>query len=477
MRDLILNKAIHDLDFAVNGPVSSLARMAANAVEGAFYTLDEEHQTYRVVFQIEGKRIFADFAALRAENIAGDLSKRDFTINAMAIDLATPEKIIDPLKGASDLQHKILRACSKSTFEDDPLRILRLIRLALGLNLEVEKDTLKTARMAVPLMVNVSIERQRDEFFRMLEGSKPATAIRLLDSFGIIPALLPELITLKGVQQPAPHTLDVFEHTLATLSELEILFSILIDPPATQNAQNLAHSLVVLRLGSLRQKFASHFEKEITPGRSLRGLLFLAALYHDIEKPQTKKIGQDGTIHFLEHEKLSALAAAERAKVLCFSQAEVLRVAILVKHHLRIHWLAEAGKLPSRKSIYRFFRDTGIAGVDICLLSLADTLATYGVTLPENRWINELDVCREMLSAWWERQIEVIHPVRLLTGDDLQKYFGLQPGPIIGKLLGMVQEGQASGEITTFEEALKLVNDILNTKAGREDEKDGESIL
>jgi len=270
---------------------------------------------------------------------------------------------------------------------------------------------------------------------------------------------------MKGVTQGHPHIHDVWEHTLALLQELEVIYGALVEGYnyAAFDQRPEIH-LAVEKLGRFRPAMADHFNRQLNPSRSLRGLLFLAALYHDIAKPATRLLEADGRIHFLGHEAEGARAAAKRAHALALSQVEVQRVETEVQEHMRIHLLAKAPELPTRRAVYRFFRSTGPAGVEICLLSLADTLATYGDTLAMETWQAELIVCRILLQAWYEHPSEVVNPPRLVTGDDLLEHFKMTPGPIVGELLAAIHEAQAGGEITDRQQALAFANNWLERK-------------
>jgi hypothetical protein len=218
------------------------------------------------------------------------------------------------------------------------------------------------------------------------------------------------------------------------------------------------------RLEHFRPQLTSHLNAALNPNRSLRGLLFLAGLYHDVAKPGARLVGDDGRTHFIGHEDTGAHVAARRAQALALSQDEVQRLEAIIAGHMRIHLLAQTGPAPSRRAIYRYFRRTGAAGVDICLLSLADTLATYGPDLQLERWQNELEICRQLLTAWWEHPAEVVSPPRLLTGDDLLSSLNISPGPQIGELLAAIQEAQACGEITDRRQALEFAVKYLKGK-------------
>jgi poly(A) polymerase len=462
VRDLLMKRASKDMDFAIAGDPRQLGRRVANDIQGDFFILDDERNTVRAIYHNpSGGRIFLDFSNLRGIDIESDLLARDFTVNAMALEIHHPDKMIDPLGGLKDLRAKILRACSENAFQDDPVRVLRGVRLALAFQLHFEPETLAAIKVAAPKLILVSPERQRDELFNILDGRQVSSAIRLLDQIGALESVLPEIPRLKGEIQPPPHVHDVWEHTLALLQNLEIVYSALVGDYNEDRASNLMMGLAMMHLGRFRHWLAQHFNNPLIPGRSLRSLLFLAALYHDVAKPSIRQAAPNGHIHFIGHEDAGAEIAVERAQALALSQVEVKRVETLVHEHMRIHHLAKTGLVPSRRVIFRYFRSTGPAGVELCLLSLADTIATHGQNLTQETWTAELVVCRTLLEGWWERREEVISPSRLLTGDTLMKEFKIPPGPLVGKLLGAIQEAQAGGEIHDRQQALDFARELL----------------
>ena len=433
VRDMLLGKPIHDVDFVYSGDVKSVARRLADQLRGGFYMLDNERNTARVIDPRDGSPVSIDFAAFRAGDLEGDLRARDFTINAIAMPMFDSEQLIDPLNGARDLQAGVLRACSSHSFEDDPLRVLRGVRLAVSLGFRIEPETFRAMRVAVPHLVRASAERKRDELFRMLEGKDPGAAMRILERMGVFEVLMPELLAMKGVEQSPPHTLPVWEHTLGVLDALGPLLDVLVGNYPVEGAANMKHALAVMRLGRYRQQFADHFAHALNPNRSLRSLLFFAALYHDFGKPAAQESDEDDRIHFYGHETISARLAAERARELALSRLEVDYLQGIIANHMRVHLLT-SGQVPSRRSVYRFFRAAGEAGVDVCLLSLADVLATYGLNLTQERWLEELDTCRTLLEAYWEQPEEAVRPPRLLNGSDLIAKFQMNPGPQLGRV-------------------------------------------
>jgi hypothetical protein len=217
-------------------------------------------------------------------------------------------------------------------------------------------------------------------------------------------------------------------------------------------------------LGRYRPQIDYQMNLPLTIARSRRALLLLAALYHDSGKPDARQIDQSGKIRFFDHALIGEKLVVQRAQQLRLSNVEIQYLKTVVRHHMRPLQLAQAGTRPSRRAIYRFFRDCGTAGVDVCLLSLADALATYGPTLPQDVWGSHLDTVRALLSAFWEQNQEQVAPPALVSGHDLLENFGLSPGPLIGELLEALREAQAMGDVRDRQEALHFAEGWLAKK-------------
>ncbi|MGZ9165286.1 MAG: HD domain-containing protein [Anaerolineales bacterium] len=465
VRDMLLTRASHDLDFAVPSNGIALARRVANTLNADFMALDTERDTGRVIVtDSSGIRTFLDFATYRGENLEADLRARDFTINAIAFDVRT-QTLLDPLNGASDLRAKLIRACSPTSLSDDPVRILRAVRQAAAFQFRIDSDTRKAMKQAASLLPRISPERQRDELFRMLEGPKPDASLRAVEMLGIFPYLLPELPALKRVEQSPPHMYDVWEHTLSVLGYLENILSALAPGYNADETNDLLTGLLTLRIGRFREQFARHFAESLNTDRSVRAALFFAALYHDVQKPDTKTVELSGRIRFFDHDVKGAEIAEERARAFNLSNDEVDRIKIIIRHHMRFHFFTSRlegdNKEPSRKAIYRFFHDTDKAGIDLILLGLADLRGTQGPALTQETWSAALDIARILLENYWERPEETVAPPRLLNGNELMSELGLEPGRVVGQLLEAIREGQATGKVETLEQALDLAREYL----------------
>jgi len=471
VRDLLAGRPVHDLDLVIVGEVRPLARRVANALSGDFYMLDEERDTARVIDHSGDQAVFLDFCSLRAPDLTADLWERDFTINAVALDLRRMDQPVDPTGGVADLKLRRLRACTPQALQNDPVRVLRGVRQSISLGFSIEPNTLRWMGEAAPHLGRVSNERLRDELFRMLEGRQASQSMAKLDELGVLRVLLPELLALKGVVQSPPHLLDVWQHTLTLLKTLEALWAVLVDgdpaaAPENGSVPDWTMTSALQRLGRFQAPLRQHFSLAVNPGRSLRALLFLAGLYHDAAKPQARTVEAGGRVRFFHHEEQGAGLALDRARALALSQVEAQRLETLVRQHMRIHLLSDPDQALSRRAIFRYFRDTGPAGVELALLSLADMLATYGATLPKDIWQAELESTGVLWEAWFEKPAQAVRPPRLLNGGEVMAAFGLAPGPLVGQLLAAVQEAQAAGEIDGRQAALDYARAILDHEGG-----------
>lgn len=458
VRDALLRRPSHDFDFSVRNNAIGLARRVAAALNADFYVLDQSFGAARVIASgPAGERDVLDFTSYRGADIQADLAARDLTINAMALDLKNGT-ILDPVGGSSDLRSRSVRMCSRGAMEDDPIRVLRAVRLAAALDFKIDPGTRRAMRDAASSLPKITPERQRDELFKILDSPRPEASLRAMGVLGVFPYLLPELCGLKGIEQAPPHVYDVWDHTLSAIRHLDEILLLLASEPGAEARGGLLAGLLTLKLGRYRAQIAAHFSRRLNPDRSLRGLLFFGALYHDVSKPSSRSVDAEGNIHFIGHERNSAAIAAERSRHFNLSNEEVSRIETIVGNHLRFFFLAREmetnAQLPSRKAIYHFFRDGADASVDLILLGLADLRGTRGHTLTEKSWSAYIDVARILLENYWEKPQETVAPSRLVDGLEVMRAYGLEQGPLVGEVLNAIREAQAAGEVTTRQEAL-----------------------
>jgi poly(A) polymerase len=469
LRDLLLERPLHDLDFVLPGDTRRVARAVAQELGGVAFVLDEERDTHRVILTgEEGMEYYLDFILQNGIDIQDDLGGRDFTINAMAVELSALDKLIDPMGGLADLRAKRLKACGPGAMQADPVRCLRGLRLANILDFYIEKETIALLKAALPLIEDVAFERVRDELFQIFQSGQARRAISVLDTLGGTHVIFPELDELRNTEQTAPHQLNAWEHSLATLAALDEIISILALPPDREGKGNWLMSMVSLRLGRYREQLNEYLAERITPPRTRRGLLFLAALYHDAGKPETATTGEDDRRHFYRHERAGTSLVGQRGIKLALSREEIDWLVCIVSNHMRIHHLAGQGVEPTPRTVYRFFRATREAGVAVCLLSLADLVATYGMTITREVLEQELAICRRMLETWWQRPNGILDLPVLLDGDDLMDQLQIDPGPLVGELLEAIRLEQVDGKLMTSADGLELARRLLKQKSSND---------
>jgi len=461
VRDLVLGRKTADIDIAIAADALEVAPRIAKAIGGKFIILDEANRIGRVVVKdkkapSEG-RWQLDLSAFEG-SIEQDLGRRDFTINAIAVELGGllqgEIRLIDPFNGKGDIDNRVIRAVAPDVFSLDPARLLRAVRLSAELGFDIDQKTGALIKRHSALIAAVAGERVREELLRLLAIPDSGRLWFYLDELGLLTAVFPEMAQAKGVEQPIEHFWDVFEHSLMTVAAVDFVLH--------QGSWEYADS-EVLEAVPWSKALARHFAKTVSGGSNRRLLLKLAAMLHDVAKPQTKVVTDEGRARFLGHDKEGAAISAAIMERLRFSSREVKLVEIVVKYHMRPGQMSQEG-LPSHRAIYRYFRDCGEAGIDILYLSLADHLATRGPRLSKAGWQEHARLVGYVV-AQHEEQEKLVTPARLVSGYDLINIFGLKPGPRMGELLEGVREAQASGEVTTREEALALVREKLETEA------------
>ena len=357
--------------------------------------------------------------------------------------------LIDPFCGRLDLDRGIIKMVTAMAFRDDPVRLLRAQRLAAELDFTIDRQVEVEMEQAAPLITTVPGERVREELLRLLNASHGGQVFADMEKPGLLTALIPELLPLKGVAQPKEHHWDVFGHSLKTVSAADFILH-----QGAWEYQNPA----VLTMVPWSETIAEYFDRTVSSGSTGRSLLKLAALLHDIGKPQTKALDENGRIRFLGHQDTGAEAVERILERLRFSTKEARLVTLMVKYHMRPTQLSQDA-MPTARAIYRYFRDTGDAGIDTLYLSLADHLAARGPGLLPDQWEYHTRLTAYVLKQ--HSQQKAAGPVKLVDGNDLINVFGMKPGAEMGALLEEIKEAQAAGEVTDREAALEYVRKHL----------------
>jgi putative nucleotidyltransferase with HDIG domain len=448
LRDRVLDRPTADVDVVVDGDAEQAARAVAEAApRAACFALSEDFGAWRVVARDGSWQV--DVEPLRAGSLEADLKLRDFTVNAIAEPIAGGPPI-DPLGGLADLSARRLRMVAPSAFADDPLRVLRLARVAVELDLEPEAETLRVARVHAEGLTSCSAERVFVELRRIISARAAVRGLGLMDTLGATAVVLPELHALVGVEQSRFHHSDVYGHTLEVLERtIALADACAADGPEVQSALG-EHGPQVAEL------LAEPLADELTRGEALRW----GALLHDAAKPLTRAVAPgDGRVTFIGHDSRGADLAREVLERLRASERLSAHVAALVRQHLRLGFLVHEPQPLSRRTVYRYLRACAPVEVDVTLLSVADRLATRGDRAQESIDAH-LAVAGGLLAdaLLWRAEG---HQPRLVRGDELAAELGIATGPRVGELLEQLAEAQYAGEVLTREQALTYARDRL----------------
>jgi poly(A) polymerase len=435
LRDELLGRATSDFDIAVAGEAGPLARKLAQALDAHRFELSEAFGAWRVVARDRSWQV--DLTPLLGDTLEQDLARRDLTINAIARPLRGPadgaESLIDPFGGVADLGARRLRMVAPTSFAEDPLRVMRLARLAAELGFDVGARTREAAAAAAPGLARVAAERVFTELRLILAGERAPAGLRVMEAIGATAAILPELAALHGVDQSDYHHLDVHDHTIAVLEQAIELQR---DPGAV--FPGFGEELAVL--------LAEPLGGEATRGQALR----FGALFHDIAKAGTRSVTPEGRVSFFGHDRAGADTAVAVLGRLRASERLAEHVAALCRHHLRLGFLVHEMPL-DRRTLYGYLRTCEPVEVDVTVLSVADRLATRGRN--SARAIERhLELARAVIGdalAW--RAARPRPPVR---GDVLARELGMAPGPELGRLLEELTEAAYAGEVAGAGEAV-----------------------
>jgi putative nucleotidyltransferase with HDIG domain len=400
--------------------------LLADGEQGHLVPLDWDFGIHRVVFD---NGINIDLANALEHDLQIDLGRRDLTVNAMALDLKTGD-LIDPFHGKADLETGKVRMVSEFNLLDDPLRMLRVFRIAAMIQAnEIDEDTLAVIRQNGARIWESAAERIQYEFLRLLSVERCFPALKSMADCGLLEVLIPELTPMRSIGSSGFHHLGLFDHTLELVRQSE----------------RLIHECPT----KTREWILQPFNANVTRF----GLVKLACLLHDIGKPATMGTREDAVhgqrLTFYRHEEVGEEMADPLLKKWKVSNEVRSYVKKLIRWHL---YPCQFGPESPRKSVLRFYRRMGEETQDVLLLALADRHSACG------DWLDPAELETSHLAHLWlmenfSREETVLKQPRLLNGHEVMQALDMQPGPQLKEILEALQEAQQLGEITTPEEA------------------------
>ena len=444
IRDAALGRRVLDVDLVVAGEPREAARAVARSARGVAFELSAEFGSWRAL-EGPGGSWHLDVSRLRGPEIEADLAQRDFAANAIAIPLADLSGApIDPSGGLADIEARRLRAVSKRTFADDPLRILRAARLAVALGFELDAATAELARLCAGRAGEPAGERQFAELRLLVTSLDPVRGLALLDELGGTAGPLPELAALHGVDQNPNHHLDAHGHTIEVLANL-----LAVERDLERYAGDAAAEVASL--------LAEPLADELTRGGALR----FGAILHDVGKPATRQQHAGGFVSFIGHDHVGAELVRAACGRLRTSRTLSRQLEALTLHHLHLGFMAPERPLPRRR-LYQYLKLTDPVAADVTLLTVADRLAARGSgpTASSEMIEAHLELAREVLPAAlaWHREGPPRAPI---AGDELATAVGIEPGPELGRLLGEIEAAVFAGEVGSSDDAIALARRSL----------------
>lgn len=455
VRDCLLGRVSHDLDIAVAGRVLPCAQYLQRELgSGTLVDLSgPDDEAVRLVWR--GEQV--DLAAFRAgvKTIEEDLRLRDFTVNAMAMELSPVEtkaetaasswSLLDPTGGLEDLRQGRVRHCP-GAFTADPVRMLRGYRMCAGLGFHLDQETKKAIARDASLIENSAAERISYELQLIFDSPRTSETLRDMAETGLLRRLLPELYQGEGVEQPEFHHLDVLEHCFLALQMMEM---ILAEPERFFPGHGA--------------KIIGYLQEE----RVVRCLKW-AALMHDVGKPVTKEIrpDKDDRVTFYGHDEVGRELFLQFADRLKWSKADAQLVGSLIAMHMHPFHLCNVQREEpvSQRAALKLCRRAEKSLIGLFLLAMSDSLASLGEKKPERMEEELLTLFATVDKMYDETIAPVLHGPRLLTGRDLIGEFHLVPGPLFAEILEELEAARVEGKVVDRTTALAWVNTYLNER-------------
>jgi tRNA nucleotidyltransferase/poly(A) polymerase len=469
LRDACLGRPLLDLDLATRGARAGAARLA-RSLGGTFVALDDENGVFRVALARDRGAPQMDVSELQGQDIAADLRRRDFTVNAMALPLASDlpavvatAALCDPREGLADLRQGLLRCEDEEILKADPLRILRAFRLGSQLGFAIEARTLRRLRDLRSRVRRSAPERIAAELALLLAAPGCPAWLARMDHAGLLTVIFEDLEAARQCATCYYGRGGVLHHVLEVTARLDLLLA---DPRRV--------------FGDAAGPLLESWGERLRPGHPWRAALMLAALLHDVSKPETaRRMG--GRLRFFGHDQAGARRASALLKAMRWPNETIELVAAVATHHLRPGNLTAGGVL-SDKAVYRFYRDLGEQAVAVLLVCWADhasylphrqleRLLPAAAAEPESfdmsgvrpvearKTLKHLQVIALLLRRGFDTRRKAV-PDRLVDGHAVMKALGIPPGPKVGELLEQVREAQAEGKIGTKKAALDFLREL-----------------
>ncbi len=484
IRDIVLDIDSRNLDIIAQFSQKKISEFVSSIKGAKFFPLDSKRRIFRMIIKHDSqikndsKITTVDFSFYDNIKIEDELSNRDFTINAIAVSTAIfsedyeslfklpldvikdyelkmknkffeknelPDnltfELIDPFNGLKDLVEKELKLVSENALKNDPVRILRAFRFKLSHNLSIS-EKLKQAIISDSNMLRfVAGERKADEILKIFSNDNVSSILKKMQNLNVLKQLFPSIENSIGLFQYGYHSEDVFNHSLKCVEKME-------------NIEEFIKSY----LTDYSKQIFSHLNEPVQGDHKRFTFLRLATFLHDIGKPETRFIDNNGRTKFHNHQKVGAKKMKDICEDLRLSNKATNYLVKIVEKHMRIPNLLSVEEITDRAT-YRFIREARDELIDLILLCYVDLVADPGPLVER--------YSEEKMVKYFHRILKLKERVKkqdekpLIRGDEIIEKFGLTPGPKIGEFLKLIGKEKTLGKISTKEQALKMIQEIL----------------
>mgnify|MGYP003571328123 CR=1 FL=1 len=430
VRDYILELESHDRDLIViDEDAKTFSKKIAQILDATFITLDDANKIYRLV--LKDKINYLDITNPLENSLEKDLMRRDLTINSVAVNLRTLE-IIDITGGITDIKNKCINYILEENFKDDPLRILRAYRFQALFGFELSSDTISAICKYSNLIKNPAQERINYEILKLFGGKYAHRALKNMDTTWILEEIFPFVKELKKVPPNSHHHLNLFEHSLSVVEQIQYLYETSSDT------------------------VKKHLERVDFGGHSRLAHLKLAGFMHDIGKFSTWTIEENNRHRFIKHDDVGSKMAAKLLKKNKFSNKQIEYISLMIKNHIYPSSVISSENLTD-KVMMRFVRKMNDDAIDNIILAQADRLSARGPEITDVIVENNINSLNRLLNFYLDVR-ETLKPLpKLLDGKEIMKILNIKPSKELGDIVDALHEAQLSQDVITKQQAVDFV--------------------
>lgn len=433
VRDYYMGLKSFDRDIIVmDEDAREFSLKVADLFSATFVPLDEINKIYRIV--LPDKINYLDITNPVGDSIEKDLMRRDLTINAIAVNIRTGE-LIDISGGVTDIRNKCLNYVNELNFVDDPLRLLRVYRFQALYGFELASETINAVCKYVDLIHKPAVERINHELMALFSGKFTVKALENMNKTWLLEEIFPFVKELKQVPPNSHHHLDLFQHSIETVNQVQKIYE------------------------KASDEIKEHLDKIDFGGFSRLAHLKLAAFMHDIGKFSTWTI-VDGKHRFIKHDDVGAKMSVKILRDLHFSNKQIDYISSMIKNHIYPSQVMNSPQI-TEKIMMRYVRKMEDNSIDAIILAQADRLSARGPEITDEIVERNIAYLNMLLKFYLEAK-ETIKPLpKLLSGNDVMDILNIKPSKKLGEIMDALHEAQLSGDVLTKEHAIEFVKKLV----------------